>query len=101
MEWWQQKCPTKDRLSSPNIKKPCNYCHKYGHIDAKCSKKKHAEKEKAQTKTEENHALEVEAHDSNEDLVQFLSDNFPEEVSKDELFALNPLLGYYLQSITK
>ena len=86
------KMPHKGQMIQSKHKKQCNYYHKYGHVEAKCRKKKCAEKEKAQTKTEENHAMEAEAYDSNEDLVQFLNDNFPEEVREDEFIALNPLL---------
>ena len=82
------KMPHKGQTIQSKHKKQCNYCHKYWHVKAKCCKKKHVEKEKAQTKTEENHAMEAEAYDSNEDLVQFLNDNFPKEVSEDEFFAL-------------
>ena len=85
--------PNKGQMIQSKHKKQCNYCHKYGHVEAKHCKKKHAEKEMTQTKSEENHAMEADAYDSNKGLVQFLNDTFPEEVSKDEFFALNPLLA--------
>jgi len=71
-------------------KKQCNFCHKYGHLEAECRNKKRAEKNQPYAqKPEEHNAMEEDFgfYDSDEDLISFLTEEMVSEATEKDAYA--------------